>query len=116
MRNATKVAAALAALATVPASAIDADARPVSLSDARYTPTAAKHMPPGSTWAPRACARPSDVSAYRSNGRALGQQQRTRRGFAWRSRGRVVVTFDRASGSFTNNANGRVIAAIWCDR
>jgi hypothetical protein len=112
-RLALGAALAAAMLGSLPAAAVAA--RPVSLADAAVTPTAAKVLRPGASWTPHACTRPSDVSAYRSNGDALGAQRSRGDRLSWSApRGRVV--FVKSSGTFTNTAGVRVIAAVWCER
>lgn len=91
-------------------------ARPVSLSDAAVTPTASKLLAQGEQWTPKACLRPSDVSAYRSNGGALGNQQRIADALTWRgSRAGKRVTYALESRTFTNHTGGHVIVAVWCE-
>jgi hypothetical protein len=103
---------------------------PVSLTDARTPPTAMAYVPgvmrPVRLQRPASVAlgcptgaRPTDVSAYRWNGRALGAQTFTPDGSMWQvKRGRYnvgAVTYERRTGTFTNESARPVLVAIWCD-
>jgi hypothetical protein len=101
---------ALAALAAaIPASA-QAAPRAVELSDASIAPTFLKYVHPGGT-ANVPCD-PTDVSAYRWDGNALGAQRKSAGWDYWQARtGRAWYT-DRV---FLNLSKRPVIVAAWCD-
>lgn len=123
MRTATKLTAALAALATLPASAVEA--RPVALSDALIAPDHIRVLKPGATASAGVCRDEStDVSAYGGRGQALGNQG------TYREHGRVLFhywrdgrsgeyvylsrTAKRGPGQWINNTPRPVLVATWC--
>ncbi len=86
-----------------------ADAKPVSLDDARSAPDSLTLLQAGESAKPAECV--TEVSAYGWRGRKLGPQTRTHAGFSWRSAtGRV--TFDGAT--FRNRSRRAVLVAGWC--
>lgn len=112
-----RVVLALVVALVVPAGA---NARPVSLADARTAPADLALVYPGDAYTPVddhgyyqcAGAKFSDVSAYSWRGGKLGDQRRTRRLTFWRARtGRV--TFD--GRRFRNRTHRPVLVAGWCE-
>ncbi len=85
-----------------------ADAKPVSLEDARSAPDSLTLLKAGESTKPAKCA--TEVHAYGWRGRKIGAQTRTHAGFSWRTAtGRV--TFD---GAFRNRSRRAVLVAGWC--
>ena len=123
MRTATKLTAALAALATLPASAVAA--RPVELRDARVAPDHVRVLKPGATASAGVCRDEStDVQAYTGTGGALGEQgthrEQGRTLFHYwrdpRSGEYVYLTRSgrRGPGQWINNTPHAVLVATWC--
>lgn len=107
---------ALAGGTVVPATA-KVTAKAVSLKDASVAPTEQRDLEPGKR-VRLTCDgfRPSDVSAYRENGDALGAQVIARSASYWRDTyegGRVKWT--KATMQFFNDTERTVIVAIWCE-
>jgi hypothetical protein len=97
--------------------------RAVALTDARRAPTFMHYVAPRGTSPAVPCA-PTDTSAYRWNGRALGPQYRlhTRKGdaHAWdilTPRNYVVgaVWFMDRTQRFVNYSPRSVLVAAWCE-
>lgn len=121
IRRAVAAAAALIAFNGIggpPAAFAAPAAKPVSLEDARYEPTAQRELAPGKrvTLTCEGRVRPSDVGAYRENGEALSSQVTTRTAHYWRDThegGRVKYT--KVTRQFRNDTERAVIVAIWCE-
>jgi hypothetical protein len=124
MKTCTFIASALALAAYASPALLptDADARAVTLRDARVAPTELRLLQPHAriTYATPTgenCTGGgyfSDVSAYRWNGEALGAQVHRSLRDRWTVPGtRTHVTFDGVT--FRNHASVPVLIAGWCE-
>lgn len=116
MRFVTRAALVAASLGCLAAGT--ADARSVSLSDARVAPDHIRVLKSGASASAGACRdEATDVQAYSGTGGALGQQQRVRSGWRWRGvGGYVLLRTDVQDGParWVNRTTRPVLVAVWC--